>query len=401
MFGFNFWKDTLNTSPSIFGRTACAALLLATTTGALSVAHAAPMKGRMMRRSSIAQMTEKLPDGRLARIYTLTNSRGAKAVITNYGGVLMELDMPDRKGRLGDVVLGFDKVAQYPKDSPYFGALVGRYGNRIALGKFTLDGKTYSLPINNGKNSLHGGVNAFDKQIWNSRPLRVAGGVGLELRLFSPTGNNGYPGNVQTRVTYELTNSNELRLNYYAVTDKATPFNPTHHSYFNLKGAGSGDVLNHVLKLNASRMTPVDSTLIPTGVLQSVKGTPFDFTRPHKIGERIDTPGNDQLKYGAGYDHNFVVNGTRGVLRMAARVTEPTSGRVMDVYTTEKGIQLYTANYIEKLNGRDGKTYLRRSGFCLETQDFPDAPNHKNFPNSILRPGKTYRQTTVYRFSAR
>ncbi|RYX83060.1 galactose mutarotase [bacterium] len=340
-------------------------------------------------------------DGRTVRVYTLTNSRGAKARITNFGGLLLSLEVPDRRGRLGDVVLGFDTVAQYPKDSPYFGALIGRYGNRIARGRFTLDGKTYSLPINNKPNSLHGGTIGFDKKIWNSRPLNMASGPGLELRLFSPAGDQGYPGNLNTRVTYQLTNSNELKIEYYGTADKATPFNPTHHSYFNLKGAGNGDILGHILKLNASRMTPVDSTLIPTGVLQSVKGTPFDFTRPHRIGERIDTPNNDQLKYGAGYDHNFVVNGTRGVLRMAAHVEEPTSGRVMDVYTTEKGIQLYTGNYISKLNGKDGKTYARRYGFCLETQDYPDAPNQKNFPNSILRPGKTYRQTTIYRFSAK
>ncbi len=359
------------------------------------------MKGHLMRRTSIAQTTETLPDGRVARIYTLTNSRGAKARITNYGGLLLALEMPDRRGKMDDVVLGFDTVAQYIKDSPYFGAIVGRYGNRIARGHFKLNGVTYTLPINNKPNSLHGGTVGFDKKIWNSRPLHFPNGVGVELRLFSPAGDQGYPGNLNARVTYELTNANELRIEYYGTTDKATPYNPTHHSYFNLKGAGNGDILGHVLTLNASRMTPVDSTLIPTGVLQSVKGTPFDFTTPHRIGARIDTPNNTQLKYGAGYDHNFVVNGTRGVLRMAAHVTEPTTGRVMDVYTTEKGIQLYTANYIDKLNGRDGKTYRRRYAFCLEAQDFPDAPNHKKFPNSILRPGKTYRQTTVYRFSTK
>lgn len=354
----------------------------------------------MMRRASIAQTTEAMTGGRVARIYTLTNSHGVQARITNYGGILLSLDVPDRRGRMSDVVLGFDTLNQYPKDSPYFGALIGRYGNRIARGHFMLDGKTYTLPINNKPNSLHGGTIGFDKKIWNSRPITFANGVGVDLRLFSPAGDQGYPGNLNTRVTYELTNSNELRIQYYATADKATPFNPTHHSYFNLKGAGSGDVLGHILKLNASRMTPVDSTLIPTGVLQSVKGTPFDFTSPHAIGERINVT-NTQLKYGAGYDHNFVVNGMRGVLRMAAHVEEPTSGRMMDVYTTEKGIQLYTGNYIDKLNGKDGKTYLRRGGFCLETQDYPDAPNHKNFPNSILRPGRTYRQTTIYRFSAK
>lgn len=360
------------------------------------------MKGKMMmRRPSISSTTETLPDGRVARIYTLTNARGAMAKITDYGGILMDMDVPDRNGKLGDVVLGFDTVKGYLKDSPYFGALIGRYGNRIAKGRFTLGGVTYKLPINNAPNSLHGGTIGFDKKIWKSRPLRLKSGVGLDLRLSSPDGDQGYPGSVSTRVVYELTNSNELRLNYYATSSKPTPFNPTHHSYFNLKGAGNGDVLDHVIKFNCSRFTPVDSTLIPTGVLQPVKNTAFDFTVPHSIGERIEAP-NTQLKYGAGYDHNFVVNGPRGVLRMAAHVEEPMTGRMMDVYTTEKGIQLYTANYLDgKLKGKGGKVYARRGAFCLETQDFPDAPNHPSFPNSILRPGKTYRQTTIYRFSAK
>ena len=381
-----------------------AALLLCATASvsSLSGAHAAPkMGGMMMRRATIAQSTQTLPGGRTARVYSLTNRRGVKARITNYGGILLSMDVPDRKGRMSDVVLGFDEIARYEKESPYFGALIGRYGNRIARGRFTLDGKTYSLPINNAPNSLHGGKVGFDKMIWNSRPLRFANGVGVELRLFSPSGDQGYPGNLQTRVTYQLTNSNELRIEYYAVTDRATPFNPTHHSYFNLKGAGKGNILDHVVMLNASRFTPVDKTLIPTGVLQRVKGTPFDFTRPHSIGQRINVP-NQQLKFGAGYDHNFVVNGARGVLRKAAHVEERNSGRMLDVYTTEKGIQLYTGNFLDgKLRGKGGKLYAYRGGFCLEAQDFPDAPNHKNFPNSILRPGKTYRQTTVYRFSAK
>ncbi len=359
------------------------------------------MMGRlMMSRGTISQSTQKLSDGRQVRVYTLTNRRGVQTRITNFGGNVLSLSVPDRRGKMGDVVLGFNEVSRYQKDSPYFGALIGRYGNRIARGRFTLDGQTYSLPINNTPNSLHGGTVGFDKRIWNSHAIRSRNSVGVELRLFSPSGDQGYPSNLNTRVTYELTDSNELRIQYFATADKATPFNPTHHSYFNLKGAGQGNILNHIVTLNASRFTPVDKTLIPTGQLQSVKGTPFDFTRPHAIGERIGA-NNQQLKFGAGYDHNFVVNGSRGVLRRAARVVEPTTGRIMDVYTTEKGIQLYTGNFLDgKLRGKGGKTYVYRGGFCLEAQNFPDAPNKPNFPNSILRPGRTYRQTTVYRFSA-
>lgn len=394
----------MNTSPLFFSRAALAAILLATSSSSLlSGAHAAPMMkgGMMMRRGTISRATQTLNDGRKVLVYTLTNRRGVKARISNFGGILMSMDVPDRNGKMGDVVLGFDEVARYPKESPYFGALVGRYGNRIAKGRFSLNGQTYKLPINNAPNSLHGGTLGFDKMIWKSRPLTFRGGVGVELRLFSPNGDQGYPGNVNTRVTYELTDGNELRINYSATSDKATPFNPTHHSYFNLKGAGMGDILGHVVTLNASRFTPVDKTLIPTGKLQSVKGTPFDFTRPHTIGARIGVK-NEQLGFGAGYDHNFVVNGARGVLRMAAHVSEPTTGRMLDVYTTEKGVQLYTGNFLDgKLKGKDGKTYAHRGGFCLEAQDFPDAPNHPSFPNSILRPGRTYHQTTVYRFSAK
>lgn len=358
----------------------------------MSAAHAATPK--------IAQQSfGKTSDGKAVSLYTLTNARGAQAQITNYGGIVTVLRVPDRKGRLGDVVLGYSNLGDYVKNNPYFGAIIGRYGNRIAKARFMLDGKTYKLAKNNGPNSLHGGTRGFDKRVWTARPMRRRGAVGLELRYFSPNGEEGFPGNVTTRVTYWLTNQNELRVDYRAVTDRKTVLNLTHHSYFNLAGAGNGDILNHRLMINADRLTPVDSTLIPTGQLQNVAGTPFDFRKSTAIGARIKQ-NNQQLKYGNGYDHNFVVNHTGRSLVRAARVYEPTSGRVMEVYTTEPGLQFYSGNFLDGKNiGKGGRPYKFRYGFCLEAQHFPDSPNQKAFPTTQLKPGQTYRQTTIYKFS--
>lgn len=342
----------------------------------------------------------KLADGRAVELYTLRNANGVEAKITNYGGIVVSLRAPDRRGRFADVVQGFDSLNEYVKSSPYFGALVGRFANRIARGRFTLDGKTYQLATNNGPNHLHGGVRGFDKAVWQARPLTTSRGPALELRLFSRNGDEGYPGNLWTRVLYTLTNANELRLDYSAVSDRATLVNLTHHSYFNLRGEGNGDILNHRLTLFANHFLPTDSTSIPSGELRPVRGTPFDFRRATAIGGRINAP-DQQLRFGKGYDHNYVLRSRRGVLGLAARVHEPVSGRVMTVYTTEPGLQLYSGNFLNGVRGKNGHSYARRSGFCLEAQGFPDAPNKTNFPSTVLRPGQTYRQTTLYRFSAR
>lgn len=339
-------------------------------------------------------------NGQNVDLYTLTNRNGVQAKITNYGGIVVSLMVPDARGKMGDVVLGFDTLNEYIKGNPYFGALIGRFGNRIANGRFSLNGKTYKLATNNGPNHLHGGVVGFDKKVWKALPVRRNNGVALELRLLSPNGDEGYPGNLNTRVLYTLTNRNELRIDYSAVCDQATVINLTHHTYFNLAGHGNGTILNHRLMMNANRFTPTDATSIPNGELRSVAGTPFDFRRATAIGARIGA-NDQQLKWGKGYDHNYVLNGRRGVLRLANRVTEPVSGRVMTVHTTEPGMQLYTGNFLDKVKGKGGKIYPHRGAFCLEAQNFPDAPNKPNFPSSVLRPGQVYRQTTVYRFSTR
>ena len=341
----------------------------------------------------------KTPEGQPVDIYTLTNSRGAEAKITNYGGILTSLRIPDRNGKFDDVVLGFDNVDAYLKGDPWFGALIGRYGNRIAKGRFTLNGVEYKLATNNGENHLHGGVKGFDKVIWNAKPLNAPNGAALELTYLSKDGEEGYPGNLSVKVIYTLTNANELQLDYSAMTDKDTVVNLTHHSYFNLAGQGNGDILNHRLYLNSSRFTPIDAGSIPTGEMRSVSGTPFDFTRMTPIGARINAD-DEQLKFGNGYDHNFVVNGKMEVLRLAARVYEPTTGRVMEVLTTEPGIQFYSGNFLDgTLTGKGGKVYQRRYALCLETQHFPDSPNKPNFPSTVLRKGARYHTTTIYRFS--
>jgi len=341
-----------------------------------------------------------LPSGETVHVYTLTNANGVEARAITYGGVIVSLKVPGRDGRLGDVVLGFDELAPYTDRSPYFGSLIGRYGNRIAGGRFTLDGRTYALAQNNGPNHLHGGVRGFDKRLWRAEPFERAGAVGVTFSYTSPDGEEGYPGTLDVRVTYTLTDRNELAFEYHATTDRATPVNLTQHTYFNLAGDGARDVLGHVLHLNADHFTPVDATLIPTGEIVRVAGTPFDFTTPTAIGARIEAD-DEQLRHGGGYDHNFVLNGGQeGEMRLAARVLEPTSGRVMEVHTTEPGVQFYSGNFLDgSLRGKNGVVYEHRYGFCLETQHFPDSPNKPHFPSTILEPGEVYRSRTVYTFS--
>lgn len=348
----------------------------------------------------------KAPSGEEVSIYTLKNSNGMTAEITNYGGIIVKLTAPDKNGKYEDVVLGFNSLDDYVKDnSPYFGALIGRYGNRIGQGKFTLNGKTYTLAKNNEPNgipcALHGGLKGFDKVVWKAEPLLVKNTAGLKLEYLSKDGEEGYPGNLKVTVTYWLTNKNEVKIDYSAVTDKPTPVNLTNHSYFNLKGEGNGDILDHELILNADKFTPVDKGLIPTGKLESVKGTPFDFTSLHKIGERVEED-NEQLKIARGYDHNWVLNHKGNKLSLAASVYEPTTGRVLEVFTTQPGIQFYCGNFLDgSLKGKSGKPYNFRNGFALETQHFPDSPNHPNFPNTILKPGETLKSTTIFKFSTK
>ena len=341
--------------------------------------------------------------------YTLKNTRGMELRVLDYGGIIVSLAVPDRAGRVDDVVLGFDRLEDYERSSAYFGAIIGRVGNRIARGRFTLDGRTYTLATNNGPNHLHGGVRGFDKVRWEVSSFERQDACGLVLRYTSPDGEEGYPGMLRTTVTYTLTEGNELIFDYEATSDRATPVNLTQHSYFNLAGAGVGDVLSHVLTLNASSFTPVDSTLIPTGEIRSVAGTPFDFRTPVAIGARIDQA-DEQLGYGGGYDHNFVLSkGGRGgtgdgtdTPTWAARVFDPTSGRVMEVYTTEPGVQFYSGNFLDgTVRGKRGAVYSRRSGFTLETQHYPDSPNQPAFPSSILAPGAKYHSRTLLRFGVR
>jgi aldose 1-epimerase len=307
--------------------------------------------------------------------------------------------MPDRNGKFGDVVLGFKKLADYEKKSPYFGCLVGRYGNRIAKGTFTLDGNTYHLAINKPPNSLHGGLRGFDKVIWGATPMETKEGPALKLTYTSRDGEEGYPGTLSVTATYTLTDRNELRVVFTATTDKKTIVNLTHHSYFNLAGEGNGDILGHVVTLKANRFTPVDKNLIPTGMLEPVKGTPFDFRKPTAIGARISQP-DQQLQFGGGYDHNWIADKLPGHLGVVAKVKEPTSGRVMEVLSTEPGVQFYTGNFLDgTLLGKSGKAYAFRNGFCLEPQHYPDSPNHPQFPSVVLKPGQTYKNTIIYRFS--
>jgi aldose 1-epimerase len=336
-------------------------------------------------------------DGQDVTAFALTNARGVEIRLIDYGATVVSLRVPDRQGRFDDVVLGYDTLDGYLTASPFFGAIVGRYGNRIAQSRFVLDGKAYTLAANDGPHHLHGGRKGFDKVMWKGEVLEPRDGVGVAFTYTSRDGEEGYPGTLETRVTYTLTDRNELVLEYSATTDRATPVNLTHHSYFNLAGEGNGDVLGHLLTIHADRYLPVDGTRIPTGVLAPVAGTPFDFRNPVAMGARIDQA-HEQLKNGPGYDHTFVL-GEGKTLRHAARVVEPRSGRTLDVHTTEPGLQLYSGNFLDgTIVGKSGRPYVRRSGFCLETQHFPDSPNQPAFPSTVLRPGAEYRTKTVYTF---
>jgi len=336
----------------------------------------------------------QLPDGRAASLYTLTNRHGLVVKISDFGGVITQLWAPDRDGKLADIVLGFDDVGPYAGDSEYFGALIGRYGNRIRGGSFTLDGVDWQLPVNNGVNHLHGGPDGFHKVLWRALPFHVGDSVGVTLMHRSAHGEQGYPGTLDVTVIYQLTDDNELVMTFDAITDQATPVNLTQHSYFNL--AGDGDILGHTLMIDADRMTPVDATLIPTGEPAPVAGGPFDFRSPHAIGERIDAA-SEQLRHGQGYDHNFILHRQAG--RPAARVREPRSGRVLELFTDQPGVQFYSGNFLDgRLSGK-GRTYGHRSGFCLEPQHFPDSPNQAAFPTTILRPGEEYATVSRFKFS--
>lgn len=340
----------------------------------------------------------RLGSGEQIALYTLRNSKGMEAAITNYGGRVVTLKVPDRDGRLEDVVLGFDDLNGYLEKNPYFGALVGRYANRIANGEFTLNGTTYKLARNNGKNALHGGLKGFDQAVWNAREIAGAAGPAVELTYLSKDGEEGYPGNLNVTVTYSLSENNELKIDFDATSDKDTVLNLTNHSYFDLAGHSAGNILDHRVLIYADKFTPVDENLIPTGELRSVEQTPFDFRKATAIGARIGER-DEQLRYGAGYDHNFVLNRPGETPSLAARVVDPSSGRVMEVLTTEPGVQFYTGNHLDAIRGKGGALYGFRFAFCLETQHFPNSPNQPNFPSTELKPGQRYHGITVFRFS--
>jgi aldose 1-epimerase len=340
------------------------------------------------------------PSGTAIDLFTLRNRRGMEARVATYGGIVTSLTAPDRQGHYADVVLGYDTLSGYLSSSPYFGALIGRYGNRIAGGRFTLNGRPYVLPTNDGPNTLHGGKVGFDKVVWRVVGAEVTS-RGPELRLvyLSPDGEEGFPGNVTVTATYTLTEDNALRLEYHATTDRPTVLNLTQHSYFNLRG--HGDILSHQVKIHADRFTPVDATLIPTGELRAVSSTPFDFRKPTSIGSRIGE-GDEQLRFGRGYDHNWVLDTPPGQLALDATAYEPETGRILEVWSDQPGLQFYTGNFLDgSLHGKGGQNYKWRSAFCMEPQHFPDSPNHPDFPSTVLNPGETYTSTIVYRFSAR
>lgn len=341
----------------------------------------------------------KTQDGKAVDLYTLTNDKGASVKFIAYGGIITAINVPDRWSKLDNIVLGFKELADYESKNPYFGALIGRYGNRIGGARFTLDGTQYQLAANNGPNSLHGGSKGFDKAVWAVEQLTNASGAAARLSYTSKDREEGYPGTLTVQVVYTLTNDNELRIDYEATTDKPTVVNLTSHSYFNLAGDGRGGIGDHILTINADSYTPVDATLIPTGEIASVTGTPFDFRQGMPIGTRIRS--NDpQMVYGRGYDHNYVLNRSGSGLSLAARVYEPRSGRIMEISTTEPGVQFYSGNFLDStLVGPTGQQYRQTDGFCLETQHFPDSPNKSSFPTTVLKPGETLKSTTIHKFS--
>jgi aldose 1-epimerase len=367
-------------------------------------AAATALASTLLLGSTVTKMTTKATyDGKSIDVVTLKNSHGMEVQAMTYGAIITSIKVPDRAGKIADVALGFDSPEKYWAEPtpPFFGAVVGRYGNRIAKGKFTVDGKAYSLAINNAPNSLHGGNKGFDKHVWEVTTKEGPDGSSAIFSRTSPDGEEGYPGTLKATVTYTLTEKNELIVAYHATTDKATPVNLTQHSYFNLSGEGSGTILDHLLTIDADRYTPVDDTLIPTGELAPVQGTPFDFRKPTAIGARIEQS-NAQLKNGKGYDHNWVLNRKAAGLQHAARLTDPKSGRTLDVSTTEPGLQFYTGNFLDgTITGKGGHVYGLRTALCLETQHYPDSPNHPAFPTTILQPGKSYDSKTVFTFSAK
>ena len=339
----------------------------------------------------------KLPDGTEIESFTLYNSRGASAKVITYGAALTELKVPDRQGKTGDVVLGFDNLEGYLGQHPFFGGTIGRYANRIAKGKFTLDRKEYQLAINNGPNSLHGGQIGFNRRVWKAEELKDKEGAAVRFSYLSKDGEENYPGTLKVSVTYTLTNTDELKLQYSADTDKDTVLNLTNHSYFNLSGTDTGTILKYILYINADKYTPVDSTLIPTGKIESVAGTPLDFLKPTSIGARIG-----ELKEIGGYDHNYVLNGKAGTLRVAAKVIDPESGREMEVLTTQPGVQFYSSIGLNgSIKGKGGVAYEKYGAICLETQHFPDSPNHPNFPSAFLKAGAHFHSETIYKFTAK
>lgn len=354
--------------------------------------------------TQLANADVKVEDFDNIKLYTLQNSQGVTVKVTNFGAIITSIIVPDRDGKLADIALGYNHLEDYINavDKPYFGAVVGRYGNRIANATFTLNGTTYELAKNNGPNHLHGGIIGFDKVVWNAEPIAGDGWTGVKLSYLAKDKEEGYPGNLQVHVTYRLNNQNQLIVDYAATTDQATPVNVTQHTYFNLKGEGNGTILDHELMLNAKHYTPVDETLIPTGQIAAVSGTPFDFTTAKAIGRDIAQP-NQQLEFGLGYDHNFVLDRTDDKdLTLAASVYEPSTGRVLEIHTTEPAVQFYCGNFLDgRLKGKSGKTYVHRGGFCLETQHYPDSPNQPKFPSTILQPGQEHRSTTTFTFSTR
>ena len=369
-------------------------------TAALSLAMMllAPLMSSLSAAPTVTAQPFGTVDGQAVQLYTLRNASGAEATITNYGGIVVTLLVPDRSGKLVDVVLGYDKLEGYLKTTPYFGALIGRYGNRIAKGKFSLGGKTYTLATNNNANALHGGLKGFDKVVWQARVVESKLGAALELSHLSKDGEEGYPGNLSVKVVYTLTNDNALRVDFTAHTDQTTVVNLTQHSYFNL--GGSGDILDHLVTINADKFTPVDSGLIPTGELRSVEGTPFDFRKATAIGARINAA-DEQLKAGGGYDHNWVVNQPKaGAPGLQARIESPRTGIVLEVFSDQPGVQFYSGNFLDgTITGKQGRVCAFRHGFCFEPQHYPDSPNQPAFPSTELKPGQTYTNTIIYRLS--
>ena len=353
-----------------------------------------PTKGGEAMKLSIEKAAYgKMPDGKQVDIYTLTNAKGMKVKLTNYGGITVSVEVPDRAGKLADVTLGYDTLDGWLTNTSYLGATVGRYANRIAKGKFTLEGKTHTLATNNGENALHGGLKGFDKVLWDAKPVRTDSSVGVEFTYLSKDGEEGYPGNLKVKAIYCLTDDNEFKVEFSATTDKPTVVNLAHHTYWNLAGAAAGDILGHELMLAADKYTPVDAGLIPTGELKDVKGTPMDFTKATAIGARI-------AQVEGGYDHNFVLRNQGGKVALAAKVVEPKSGRVMEISTDQPGVQFYSGNFLDgTVKGKGGIAYKKHYGFCLETQHYPDSPNKKDFPSVVLRPGETYKHVMIHKFS--